>query len=136
MIAFVDTDVIVRLIAGDDPRKKREAIALFERVERGELELTTPVTTFADCVYVLCSPRLYSLPRTVVVSSLLTLVRLRHFRIANRNSLVSALELFATTNLDFGDALIAATMLESGSRIVYSYDEDFDRMEGIERRQP
>ena len=97
MIPFVDADVIVRLIAGDDLRKKRDAVALFEQVERGELELTTPVTTFADCLYVLCSPRLYALPRAVVVAGLLTLVKLPHFRIANRNSLASALELFAAT---------------------------------------
>lgn len=135
-IAFVDADVIIRLVAGDDAHKQNDAIALFKQVERGEVELTSPSTTFADCLYVLCSSRLYALPRPLVVSRLLTLINLQHFRIADKSTLIRALELFAATHLDFGDTLIAASMFESDSRIVHSYDEHFDRLPGIERRRP
>lgn len=135
-ILYVDADVIVRLLAGDDPVKQQRAAHLFEQVEAGQLQLTTPVTTLADCLYVLCSPRLYHFPRAEVVARLLTLVRLPNFRIRNRRTVIRALELFASTTLDFGDALIAATMAESGTTEVYSYDEDFERLPGITRREP
>lgn len=49
---------------------------------------------------------------------------------------MQALDLFAATKLDFGDALIIASMEQQGSHILYSYDTDFDRIEGITRREP
>lgn len=36
---FVDTDVILRLIAGDDPVKQAAVEALFQRVEDGSLSV-------------------------------------------------------------------------------------------------
>lgn len=59
---FVDADVVVRLVTGDDPGKQAAARRLFDRVEAGDLVVATPVTTIADAVYVLASPRLYALP--------------------------------------------------------------------------
>jgi predicted nucleic acid-binding protein len=134
--AFVDADVIVRLISGDDPAKQSAAAALFQHVERGTLQVTTPPTTLADCLYVLCSPRLYKFSRAEAVARLLTLVKLPHFRLGERRTLIRALELYASTNIDFGDALIAASMFDSGASVVYSYDEHFDRLPGIIRQAP
>ena len=133
---FVDADVIVRLISGDDPAKQRAAAALFRQVELGTLELTTPITTLADCLYVLCSTRLYNFSRAEAVARLLTLVKLPRFRIRQRRTLIRALELFVATRMDFGDALIAASMFDSGATVVYSYDEHFDRVPGMTRVAP
>ena len=72
--AFVDADVIVRLLTGDDPAKQDRATRLFERVEQGKVRLTTPVTTIADVVYVLSSPRLYSVERARVAAMLIALL--------------------------------------------------------------
>lgn len=38
---FVDTDVIIRLLTGDDLQKQAEAAALFEQVEAGNLATST-----------------------------------------------------------------------------------------------
>ena len=135
-VSFVDADVIVRLISGDDPVKQKAAAALFQRVELGSLQLTTPVTTFADCLYVLCSPRLYGFSRSEAAARLLTLVQLPHFRLTRRRTIIRALELFAATHIDFGDALMAAAMVQNGSNVVYSYDAHFDRLPGITRKSP
>ena len=135
-IPFIDADVIVRLISGDDPDKQKAAVALFQRVERGALQLTTPVTTLADCLYVLCSPRLYNFSRSEAVARLLTLVQLPHFLVKDRRTVIRALELFASVNIDFGDALIAASMVQNASTLVYSYDQHFDQLPGITRKTP
>lgn len=134
--AFLDADVIVRLLTNDDPHKQERAAALFGQVEKGQLRLTTPVTTIADTVYVLSSPRLYHLPRSEIAALLTPLVRLPHFKIKNRRAVLKALELYSGTHLDFGDALIAASMLGTKSQMVYSYDVDFDHVEGITRKEP
>ena len=136
---FVDTDVIVRLITRDDPKKQAAAKALFEQVEQGHLTLVAPDTVIADAVFVLSSPRLYHLPRPQVSAVLTTLVRLPHFRVRNRPAVLHALELFATINRDFGDLLIVASMEQAHADILYSYDKGFDRFaatSGITRREP
>jgi predicted nucleic acid-binding protein len=133
---FVDTDVVIRLLTGDDTRKQADARALFKRVEAGQLTVEAPSTVIADAVFVLSSPRLYNLTRADVQALLAPLLRLPGFRVQHRHSLVRALEIFATTKLDFGDAFIVASMREAGADVVYSYDHDFDRIRGIIRVEP
>jgi predicted nucleic acid-binding protein len=134
--SFVDADVIVRLLTGDDLAKQKKAAELFERVERGELVLRTPVTTIADVVYVLSSPRLYKVERSTVAEMLQTLIRLPGFEVDSRAEVMAALDLFAQTRLDFGDALIAAGMLLAQEKTLYSYDRDFDKLDAVTRIEP
>jgi predicted nucleic acid-binding protein len=61
--AFVDVNILIRLLTGDDPQKQHDCLRLFKEVENGGLTLYTPVTTIADAVYVLTSSRHYGLPR-------------------------------------------------------------------------
>jgi predicted nucleic acid-binding protein len=136
-IPFVDTDVIIRLLTGDDPVKQTQAAALFEQVEQGKLTLAAPHTVIADAVFVLSSPRLYHLPRHEVAELLIPLVQLPGFHVQNRRAVVAALSLYATTaSLDFGDALIIATMQETNAHTLYSYDAHFDRIADITRQSP
>lgn len=133
---FIDTDVIIRLLTGDDPLKRLAAQSLFKQVERGELTIIAPDTVIADAVFVLASPRLYHIPRDQVRELLSPLVGIPHFRVQNKQSVLRALEIYASTKLDFGDTMIIASMEEQESHILYSYDADFDRIKGIERQKP
>ncbi len=134
---YVDTDVIIRLVSGDDPRKQAAARQLFHRVEQGELVLTAPVTVVFDAVFVLTSSRIYRLPRAYVRDMLTTLLRLPNFRVESRRSLLRALDLFvAFPHMGFGDAMIVATMEENQAQDLYSYDRGFNRVPGINRQEP
>ena len=133
---FVDTDVIIRFLTGDDPKKQAAATALFEQVEKGSLTIAAPDTVIADAVYVLTSPRLYHIARSEVRELLTTLVRLPHFRVQNQLSVLRALDLYASTNLDFGDTLIIASMEQQNSSTLFSYDKGFDRIQNIKRQEP
>ena len=133
---FVDADVIIRLLTGDDPEKQAEAAALFGEVEAGRLTIAAPDTVIADAVYVLSSPRLYRLPRLQVEALLRPLVRLGNFRVSNKAIVQEALYLYASSPIDFGDAMIVASMQQAGSEVVYSYDADFDRLATVVRHTP
>ena len=133
---FVDTDVIIRLLTGDDLKKQAAASALFEQVEQGLFTIAAPDTVIADAVYVLSSPRLYHIARSEIRELLTPLVRLPHFRVQNQQSILRALDLFSSTNLDFGDTLIIASMEQQDSSTLYSYDKGFDRIQGITRQEP
>jgi len=60
-IAFIDTDVIVRFVTGDDPVKMQAMTKLFSAVAAGQQSLLYPVTTIADALYVFTLKRLYRL---------------------------------------------------------------------------
>jgi predicted nucleic acid-binding protein len=134
--AFVDTDVIIRLLTGDDPVKQARAEELFKRVEASELTLHAPDTVIADAVFVLASPRLYHRPRADVRDLLLALVRLPGFHVDNKRVVFRALEIFGEHNVDFGDAMIVAATELTGLQTLYSYDADFDRFQGVGRVEP
>jgi predicted nucleic acid-binding protein len=133
---FVDTDIVIRLLTGDDPVKQAQAASLFRVVEQGERSLAAPDTVIADAVHVLASPRLYHLPRGEVGALLVLLLRLPGFKVENKRAVIKVLEIFSNTKLDFGDALIVATMQLSGSKTLFAYESDFDAVAGIERLTP
>lgn len=133
---FIDTDVIIRLLTRDDVRKQAQAAALFKQVETGTLALEAPDTVIADAVYVLASPRLYARSRVEIQAMLTPLVRLAGFRVRQKRALLRALEIYGTTHLGFGDAMILSTIERRGSQTLYSYDRGFDHIRGITRVEP
>lgn len=133
---YVDTDIIIRLITGDDPKKQEASAKLFEKVENGQLILTAPDTAIADAVFVLSSPRLYHLPRTEIRDVLISLLRYTYFKVDNKQAVTNALDLYASTNLDFGDCLLATLTAQTEAKEIYSYDDDFDKIKEIIRIEP
>lgn len=133
---YIDTDVIIRLLTGDDPKKCKDATVLFKRVEDGDLILSAPNTVIADVVFVLSSPNLYDLPRSKIRDLLAVLLRYPNFKIENKQTVIRALDLYVMENIDFGDAMLAVLTLESPEKIIYSYDHDFDKISGIRRKEP
>src|SRR5438105_12836804 len=105
-IPLIDTDVIIRLLTGDDPIKYQKTKMFFKQVEQGTLMIAAPDTVIADAVHVLGSPRIYSLPRHEIADLLIPLVRLPGFHVENRHAVLVALAQYGygSPKLDFGDA--------------------------------
>lgn len=133
---YVDTDVILRLITHDDPKKQEAAAKLFEKVENGDLVLSSPDTAIADAVFILTSPKWYNLSRIEIRDVLVSLLRYTNFKVDNKQAVITALDFYATTNFDFGDCILAALTLQTEAKEIYSYDHDFDKIEGITRKEP
>lgn len=133
---FVDTDVILRLITHDDFKKQEAAAELFEKVEKEDLVLSAPGTVIADAVFVLSSPRLYNFPRTEIRDVLMALLHLANFKVDNKQAVIAALDFYANSKIDFGDALLIALTSRTKKKEIYSYDRDFDKFEGIKRKEP
>jgi predicted nucleic acid-binding protein len=135
-VPMIDTDVILRLLTGDDPQKQSAAAALFKQVRDGTLTIAAPVSVVADAVFVLRSPNVYGFGRQWISQGLEALVRLPDFRVEQKRDVLRALHLFATTNLDFGDALLVAAVERTGATVLYSYDRDYDRIPTVNRQEP
>ncbi len=136
MPRFLDTNILVRHLTRDDEEKAQACRSLLLRAELREEVLVTSDLVIAEAVYVLQSPRQYGLPRDLVRQLLEPLINLRGVRLTNKFLYSRVFDLYCQSNISFNDAYIAAFMESRGLDEVYSYDTDFDRIEGISRIEP
>lgn len=78
----------------------------------------------------------YKLPKTRIRELLVPLINLRGLQLPSKPAIRQALDLYVEKNLSFADAFIAAEMLRRGETEIYSWDEGFDRVEGLTRLEP
>jgi predicted nucleic acid-binding protein len=133
---FVDTNIFVRVLTGDDPQKAERSLALFQRAQRGETTLVTSESVIAEVAYVLSSRSLYNVPRSTIAIALQSLIADAGFQIEHKESILRALELWQTANLDFVDCVAVEYVRRSNLAGIYSYDRGFDRIPGILRLEP
>ena len=135
---FLDTNIILRYLTGDDEAKAEACYELLERVRQGNKELFTCEAVITEVVYVLSSPRLsYQLSRREIRARLSPILSLQGLRIPNKSIYFRALDIYvAHPQLDFEDAIAVAYMERIGVTQIVSYDRDFDRIDGIERIEP
>jgi predicted nucleic acid-binding protein len=133
---YIDTNVIIRYLTGDDPRKQAASARLFEQVEKGELTIVVPEIIIAEAVHVLSSPKLYHHNRQEVAELLTPLLQIPNFEVQNRQTGIRALQIFADTKaLDFPDAYIIASMELANATSLFSFDTDFDDFPFITREE-
>jgi uncharacterized protein len=136
----IDTNIIIRYLTKNDPEKAQRVYGLFQTVARGTLTLTITEAVIAEVIYVLSSKRLYNLQRAEVVKRLMPIILLKGIyvgcRPTDKTIFTQALHLYATTALDFTDALIVAKLQQEETKIVYSFDTDFNQFPDIVRKEP
>ena len=135
---FVDTNVFIRFLTGDDPVKAQRCKELLERANRGEVALITSESVIAEIVFILSSKRLYNQSRSDIRARLYPIISIQGLKLAHRRMYLRALDIYEQNNLDFEDALTVAQMERQGLSQLYSYDEEFDKVEGgdITRLEP
>jgi predicted nucleic acid-binding protein len=134
--AYLDINVIIRYLTGDDPQKQMASSQLFEQIERGELEVTIPLPVIDEASYVLASNRNYGPPWDQVADMLSALIRNPGIDVDNKDLVLESLGLVKTDRVDFADAYIVASMRRNGASTLYSYDQDFDEFADIDRIEP
>ena len=104
------------------------------RVERGEERVTTSPMVVFETVFIL--EKSYGTPRAIINERMQALISMRGLRLTNKRLYYQALDTYASTKISFADAYNAAFMRTSGLSEIYSWDFDFDRLEGISRVEP
>lgn len=95
--------------------------------------MTSSLVIF-ETIYTLQS--FYRVPRLRIKELLLPIISLRNLHLPGKNVYYRALDLFVTKNISFADAYNAAYMIDEEITYVYSWDKDFDKIEGITRLEP
>lgn len=132
---FLDTNVIIRYLTGDEPEMSRRALAFLQQVEKGTTTVTTCEGVLVEAVQVLSSKRLYNVPRERVAAALADVLALRGLRMPGKSVYLRALEIYGSSNVDFVDALCVAQMESQKIESIVTFDPDVRRV-GVQWREP
>jgi uncharacterized protein len=133
-MGFLDTNILLRFLTRDDERKAQCALELLMRVERGEEKVITSPLVIFETVYTLQS--FYKVPRQTIKEQVLSIISMRGLHLPDKNIFYQAFNLYVAKNISFADAYNAAYMLAEKISNIYSWDKDFDKIEGITRLEP
>lgn len=92
---FLDANIFVRYLAGDDPQKSEACRRLWQLIDQGQEVATTSEVVIAEVCYVLSSSRLYHLGHEEVAARLRPLISLPGLKLAHKRSYLRALDLYA-----------------------------------------
>ncbi len=134
MARFLDTNVLLRYFTNDDPVKARAALALLQRVERGEERVVvSPIVVF-KVVFTL--QRSYKMPKENIRRLFWRVLSLRDLHLADKALFERAFAQFVEKNIAFADAYHVIWMQRRGVTEVYSWDGEFDRIPELTRIEP
>lgn len=117
----IDTNVLVRYIAQDDPGQSPQATRLIEQ----ECDSATPgfigLVVLVELVWVCES--CYQATRGEIVEILRRVLSIRQLVVEEAETVWKALRLFETGKADFSDCLIARVARAAGCSAVMSFDK-------------
>lgn len=132
---FADTNLFIRYFTNDDKIKAAAVYDLLQKVKNKELEVTISEIVVVEIVQILSSKILYDLPRNEIRKRLKAVLLLDKLKLENKSVYLLALDLYTQYNIDFADCIIAAKVQIGNFKALYSYDQDFDKIEGINRKE-
>jgi len=132
---FVDTNIFLRYLTKDDPAKYDRCREVFKKAIAGKTSLLTSEMVIAELIWTLLS--YYRVPKAEVIEKVSIIISTSNLHLDNKSIIADSLVLYGQKNIDYIDAYNAVFMKSQGLKKIYSYDEDFDIIDGmVERREP
>jgi len=137
---FLDANFLLRYLAVSDlpADRARNQIAsdLFERADRGGVEITTSEAVLAEVAFVLTSKNHYRLDVADAAGRIEVVVRLRGMRLPDRGIVLDALNIWMNhPRIGFVDALAASYGQQPGVELA-TFDAHFNRIASVNRWNP
>jgi predicted nucleic acid-binding protein len=135
-LRFLDTNILLRYLTRDDEAKAQQALALLQRVESGEERVETSLIVIFELVFTL--ERFYKVPRERIHALITPIIALRGLRLAGKTLIEQSLDAYvqARRHVSFADIYNAHYAQSRGIEEIYSWDRDFDEIDGIARIEP
>ena len=117
----LDTNVIIRYIAQDDPRQSAAATRLMEKTLTVEQPGFVTLVTLCEAAWVLAG--CYAADRARIRSVLQGLLETRQIVVESAELVWRALRIWQASGADFSDALIGEVALAAGATKVLTFDK-------------
>ena len=118
---FFDTNFLLRYYLDDVPIQSKKAKVMIEAAINGDLELVTDLIVICEMVWVMDS--YYDLERESIVEKINNLYQTPGISVNNGDILPKALNGYIEKNVDFTDAVIAASAISNGISYIASFDK-------------
>lgn len=129
MIAF-DTNVLLRLLLNDEPRRARQAQALLDRVVSRSDQVLLPDIVLCELEWVLGA--VYGVSKSEIARTLRHLLDTQCFAFLNRGAVAGALRDYEAGKGEFSDYLIGASAARAGASTTYTFDRALRRAGGFD----
>jgi len=130
---FLDTNIILRYLTRDNEQKAQASLSLLLHLEKSEEKMITSPMVIFETIFTLQSS--YKIPRNKIEELLMPIISLQGLKLEHKKVYNRAFKLYCSKNISFADAYNIAFMEDQGIEIIYSYDTDFDFVEGIKRKE-
>lgn len=125
----LDTNVLVRYIAQDDPKQSPKATALIESLSDADPGFVSLVA-LVELVWVMQG--CYQASKDEIVSILEKLLRVGSFKVENAEIVLRALHVYARSNADFADCLIERSAAYANCRQTMTFDSKAAKSAGMQ----
>jgi predicted nucleic-acid-binding protein len=78
----------------------------------------------------------YDYPKEKIAETMTQFLSCEGLEVESLDLILEALNLYYEKNLDFADALLAVSALRKKIPTIYSFDQHFNRINGMERMEP
>jgi predicted nucleic-acid-binding protein len=126
-VYLIDTNAVLRYLLGDHPKFSPSAAAFMSDVSKGTKKAEIPDVVMVECVYVM--EEYYEIPRTEIVEKLSGIMNFSGISNPDRSKILEALLMYAESNIDIVDCLLAAR--SSSEKVVISFDKDMVKLKAV-----
>ncbi len=124
----LDTNVLVRYLAQDDPQQSPKATRLIESLTQ-QMPGHVTVVAMAELVWVLAD--CYATPKSEICAILEKLLRTKELQIAQGAAVWQALREYRTAKADFADCLINKLAQAAGCTHTATFDRGAAKSDGM-----
>ena len=129
-MATLDTNVLVRLLVGDDPQQTAQAEALARQSADSGVPLFVPLTVTLELEWVLRSK--YNFPKDTILTTLVNLLETREIEFQDEASIERALFFYRSMKADFAKCLHLGCATTNDRLPLVTFDRQAARLEGAE----
>ncbi len=134
---FIETNILVRIVANDNPVQSPQSTALIQRMAEGEFQGLVSMTVLFEAVYVLTG--VYELDRISIGESLIAFMGTPGISLLDCEAahFIKTVALYMSIpRLSFADCYHAVLSLALCDGETYTFDQDFDRVPALKRLEP
>ncbi len=97
MTRFLDTNILIRYLTGDDPDKASLALALLDRVAEGTEQIVTTPPVIFETIFLL--QRTYKLAKTDIREKIMAILAVQGLQLAELAFCLRALDYYVEQNI-------------------------------------